>query len=95
MIDVDITPLKWLFAGVTTALGGVFALGGTIEPLISFAASTASFWLPIATLGGFQLAPEIGLAEVGRTVALVAILAYVSIKAAKLIDAGAERLQEK
>lgn len=94
-MNVDITPLKWLFAGVTTALGGVIALGGTIEPLISFVASTASYWLPIATFGGFRLAPEVGLEEIGRTVALVAILAYVSIKAAQWIDAGAERLQEK
>lgn len=96
MIDSELlTPVKWLLAGLGTAIASVAAVGGTFEPLISFVTSTSGLWLPIATLGGFQLAPEFGFPELGKTIAIGAILIYVGIKAGKLIDRGAKRLKKR
>lgn len=96
MIELDeIEPVKWLLAGVSAVIGSIFAAFGGIDPALAFLSSTSGLWFPLGSVTGGIILPEFGLEEMGTRLALTVALAYVTLKGAKLIERGAERLQER
>lgn len=78
--------------GLAWALGSVLALGSAIvgglglDPLFAFLGATAEVWSSILIMGGRFVLPEFFGEELGQTILVFGVLAYLGFKSVELAE---------